>query len=322
MATRPEAMIRESIQPRTPNFFIIGAPKCGTTALSEYLRTHPQVFFSDPKEPFFWCDDLPGMRRRAGIHKLDDYHGLFRKARTDHVAVGEGSTLYLHSTVAVPKIIEAIPEARIIAMVREPHQLVGSFHRQLLKVFQEDQRSLLDAWCLQDLRRSGEALPHSNRAPELLRYREIASLGTQLQRLAVEVPEPQRLVLHLRDLAEHPRKVYLAVLDFLGLEDDGRTEFPPVNEGALPRWPRLTRSLQGPHVASSSRRMKELLPATLVQVARRAKHAVMYSRPGVQAERDRTEEALAVIADEMCAEAVLMHRMLTEMNSCPPSHTP
>jgi hypothetical protein len=36
---------------RKPNFFIVGAPKCGTTALSEYLRSHPDVFFSSPKEP-------------------------------------------------------------------------------------------------------------------------------------------------------------------------------------------------------------------------------------------------------------------------------
>ena len=43
----------------TPNFFIIGAPKAGTTALAHYLSEHEKVFFSNIKEPFFWCDDDP-----------------------------------------------------------------------------------------------------------------------------------------------------------------------------------------------------------------------------------------------------------------------
>ena len=41
-----------------PNFFIIGAPKCGTTALSRYLSQHPNIFMSDPKEPHYFCDDF------------------------------------------------------------------------------------------------------------------------------------------------------------------------------------------------------------------------------------------------------------------------
>ena len=43
---------------RGPTFMIVGAPKCGTTALYEYLQTHPQIFISDPKEPLYFAEDL------------------------------------------------------------------------------------------------------------------------------------------------------------------------------------------------------------------------------------------------------------------------
>ena len=45
-----------------PDFFIVGAPKCGTTAISEYLRTHPRIFMCKPKEPHYFALDIPGYR--------------------------------------------------------------------------------------------------------------------------------------------------------------------------------------------------------------------------------------------------------------------
>ena len=61
--------------PRRPDFFILGAPKCGTTALSEYLRQHPRVFVSRPKEPHYFCADFdyyyaPGQRSEEHYLRL------------------------------------------------------------------------------------------------------------------------------------------------------------------------------------------------------------------------------------------------------------
>ena len=71
-----------------PNFFIVGAPKCGTTALSHYLRQHPRIFFSLPKEPHYFATDLP--RYRMVTHE-PAYLEYFRGAGPQHTAVGEGS---------------------------------------------------------------------------------------------------------------------------------------------------------------------------------------------------------------------------------------
>ena len=63
-----------------PNYFLVGAPKCGTTAISVYLREHPQVFFCNPKEPCYWRDDMPGIRESYGIESLEQYLALFGDA--------------------------------------------------------------------------------------------------------------------------------------------------------------------------------------------------------------------------------------------------
>ena len=71
---------------RKPNLFIIGAPKCGTTALSEYLREHPAVFVTQPKEPHFFSKDFP-YYYSPGHATLDHYLRLYEDAGPEHLAV-------------------------------------------------------------------------------------------------------------------------------------------------------------------------------------------------------------------------------------------
>jgi hypothetical protein len=86
---------------RKPTFFIIGAPKCGTTSLAAWLGTHPDAFMSPTKEPdFFNTDD------RQGVTSLSEYEELFREARNNHIAVGEASVWYLSSSHAVHNILD------------------------------------------------------------------------------------------------------------------------------------------------------------------------------------------------------------------------
>ncbi len=69
-------MAREQI---VPNFFIAGAPKCGTTALGEYLRAHPAVFRSYPNEPSYFADDLLPIH---AVTTLQEYEALLRTGPT------------------------------------------------------------------------------------------------------------------------------------------------------------------------------------------------------------------------------------------------
>lgn len=101
-----------------PNFLIVGAPKCGTTSLYQYLRQHPDVYMSTLKEPrYFPCFGLapgtPVVRTQA------EYKQLFDGATTER-AIGEASPNYLHAPKAAGQIAAELPEAKIIVSLRNP----------------------------------------------------------------------------------------------------------------------------------------------------------------------------------------------------------
>ena len=215
-----------------PNFFIVGAPKCGTTALYEYLRPHPNIFMPKVKEPHFFAKDLGTY---PFIKTLEDYTRLFAAAGSRHLRVGEASVYYLRSTVAIANIREFNPDARLIAMFRNPLEMLHSFHAQLLYVAEESESDFETAWRLQEDRSRGIGLPPRSRGAFLVQYRELGRFGTQTERLLSIFPREQvRLILY-DDFAAAPQAVYDDVIEFLGIPHDGRTEFPRINEGKRAR---------------------------------------------------------------------------------------
>jgi hypothetical protein len=221
-----------------PNFFVIGAPKCGTTSLSRWLRGHPNIYMPFEKEPgFFNSDD------RRAISALDQYEGLFRDAREEHIAVGEASVFYLSSSVAATNIIRYQPEARFIVMVRNPVEMAPAFHAEMVLSGQENVRDFYEAWNLQKARRHGHRLPIFCGTRRYYLYEDLCSLGQQVQKLLAIVPASRVLVIVLDDVASDPRKEYLRVLNFLGVPDDGRLSFPIYNTARVSRRPKLLRLL-------------------------------------------------------------------------------
>jgi hypothetical protein len=216
-----------------PNFFIVGAPKCGTTALSEYLRGHPMIFLCDPKEPRYFSEDLDQNRY---VRTLADYLELFRHAEPQHTVIGEASVDYLYSSVALANIRAFDPDAKIVAIVRNPIDMAASLHRQLLFARYEDEPDFERAWHLQASRRQGRNIPKACRAPQYLQYAEACRLGFQVQRLLATFPPAQVKVLVFDDLIVDTAEVYRDVLQFLGLPDDGRTSFERINEAKQARW--------------------------------------------------------------------------------------
>jgi hypothetical protein len=265
--------------PRRPNFVILGAPKCGTTALSVYLRDHPQVFVSRPKEPHYFCDEwdyyyAPGERSE------EHYLRLFADADDSHLAVGEASVWYLYSTTAARNIAAFDPAVRVIVMVRNPVELVPSLHSQLRYVLDEDEPDPEAAWDLQDARARGERLPPTVRVPEFLQYGAAASLGAQLRRVHEHFPPEQVKVLVMDDLKRDTGAVYREALDFLGVPDDGRSEFPRVNENKV-------------HQRAAVARLTQRPPAALVAVARGVKKVGRIERLGVLDRVRRTNRQVA-----------------------------
>lgn len=213
-----------------PNFFIIGAPRCGTTAMSEYLRQHPRIGFANPKESSFFATDMPELRL---VETMEDYlkKHFAHCAKKHCLAIGEGSVWHLYSKVAVQNILQFNPQARFIIMIRNPAELCRALYERQYELLWEDQPTFERAWRVQAERYRGECIPRLCKEPRVLLYGDIGRLGEQLERVYRLVPSQQRLVIVFDDFARDPAAVYSQVLAFLQVPHDGRKDFPKINEG-------------------------------------------------------------------------------------------
>jgi hypothetical protein len=213
-----------------PDFFIVGAPRCGTTALYVYLRQHPQVFMPEHKEPMYFGADLTQLHERLSER---DYLALFTGA-TDGQRVGEASTWYLCSESAASEIAHFAPDAQIVIMLRNPVDVMYSLHRELVFYRGEPIDDFEEALAAEEDRRQGRRLGPSRR-PEALFYRRTVRFADQVQRyLETFGPERVKTILFDDFVADTPAE-YAKVLRFLRVDDAFRPEFLRVNESKLPR---------------------------------------------------------------------------------------
>jgi len=212
---------------KEPNFFIAGAPKCGTTALYEYLRQHPQMYMSPYKEPHLFAEDLRGIH---DVRNEQDYWDLFRGADDRHLAVGEGSIMYIYSDTAMQVLRQRFPDARIIIMLRNPLKMLPSLHSQWMHNVYEVEEDVEKAWNLQAERAAGRNIPSTCPVPKLLQYGKMIRLGEQVQRALDAFPREQVMIELAENLGRDTKGVYEKTLAFLQVPSDGRTEFPRVNE--------------------------------------------------------------------------------------------
>jgi len=219
-----------------PNFFIIGAPKCGTTSLASWLAEHPEIYFSPTKEPHYFNTD-----HRRFLNSLSGYERLFSGATAQHRAVGEASVWYMYSATAVANILDYAGEAKFIVMLRNPIEMAPSLHEELVFTGREDVKDFAEAWSLQDVRRNGQKLPPMVWEPKYVQYGDLCSLGLQLDRVFRLIPKDRVKIILLEDLAADPSDVYRSVLEFLGVSDDRRTDFTVRNAAKRRRWGGLLR---------------------------------------------------------------------------------
>ncbi|HTA35276.1 MAG TPA: sulfotransferase [Solirubrobacteraceae bacterium] len=233
---------------RLPDFFIVGHPKCGTTALHQMLRQHPQIHMP-LKEPRFFAMELRSRFRRFGPGTLpltlEQYLALFDGARPGQ-RLGEASPQYLRSHVAAGEIARACPDAKIIAILREPASFLRSFHIQALHNLNETEPDFAKALALEPVRREGRKLPLLAQSPQSLMYSDHVRYAEQLRRLHDAFGREQVLVLIYDDFRRENDATVRRVLRFLEVDDAVAIE--PVRTSQLPtvRSPtlyRLTRAL-------------------------------------------------------------------------------
>jgi hypothetical protein len=244
---------------RIPNFFIVGAPKAGTTSLYHYLDQHPAVFMSPLKEPNYFsselrpenfCDELrPRIEsdmRALGQYLLsdlrekrfvglvcswEDYLRLFQNARAEP-AVGEATPCYLWSATAAQNIAARIPHARIIINLRDPADRAFSQYLNMVserttrRSFTEQVRANLA--CVD--KRFGPDWP-------LL---EFGLYYEQIRRYLDVFPREQIHISLYEDLERTPQRLIADLCAFLGVEGES-AELDLSHRHHVPQLPRLPR---------------------------------------------------------------------------------
>jgi hypothetical protein len=223
-----------------PNFFIVGAPKCGTTSLATWLAEHPQIYMSPVKEPHHFNTD----HKHVMTPSRRDYERLFENANDSHLAVGEASVWYMYSKEAIPNVERYTSNSKYIVCLRNPVEMAYSLHEQLFVAGYESEPDFVAAWHLQHDRVNGKSIPSLCREPRYLEYGPACSLGEQLRRVYAYVPKERVLTILLDDVKLDPRAEYLRILRFLNAEDDGRSNFPVINSAKVLRSKVLLKSIR------------------------------------------------------------------------------
>lgn len=198
------------------NVFMIGAPKCGTTSIANSLSLHEDINVSNPKESYYFSTDITEKGQFRG--SLDDYHKRFYDFNSENLVYIDASTHTFLSDCAIKNILDYNPNAKFIIFLRDPKDMIISWHSQMLVSGQEDVEDFEEAWRLSELRRNGESIPKFNTDNKLLDYKEISKLGTKTVSRLDEIGDNDILIITMSQVIKTPKFVMESIQTFLGVE--------------------------------------------------------------------------------------------------------
>jgi len=293
-----------------PDFFIVGAPKCGTTSLHTYLAEHPAIFMAKKEQHFFGADLADTWPQPSRQQYLASFAGSEWAERR-----GEASGWYLWSRDAADEIRAYEPAARIIAMVRNPVDMLPSLHSQYLHDGIEDLEDFGEALAAEEDRRIGLRIPPGNGAnPWRLFYRDIVCFCDQIERYLAAFGRQQVHIVVFDDLVADPAATYRAVLTFLGVSTDFTPHFSVMNPNKHTRSRAVRRMLDEiTDPKSGLRRVgTRLLPVHAVRSAmlRNVVPTVTRLNTSFAPRRDLSSDLRTRLARELAPEIERLARLL------------
>ena len=197
----------------TPNLFIVGAAKSGTTSLHNYLNQHPDVFMCTPKEPHFLINNEIGKDRiSVGICSENEYLDLFLEGIGEKYR-GESSVMYLmFPEIVIPKINQQFgEECKIIIMLRNPIERAYSGFQHVRRYnIKEVCSDFKSAWNISEERYFSKSdMTPASRYKELgLYYKQVKSYSDEVKNVHIIIYE---------DYKNNFKNEMIKVFDFLGI---------------------------------------------------------------------------------------------------------
>jgi hypothetical protein len=211
-----------------PNFFIVGAPKCGTTSLYSYLWQHPEVFMPRRKELHFFSTDL----ERPNRITEKEYFELFSEAG-DRRVIGEASADYFYSRAACNRINQTFPDAKVIISLRNPVDKVYSTHAYAVWRAREEIEDFGEA-----LERDGEY--RRGKKPRRRKYIDGGKYFKYVK-MYLDVFGKERVhIIIFEEMVRDPERVYKELCQFLGVRADFRVDFRRQNARRKARFKKLS----------------------------------------------------------------------------------
>jgi hypothetical protein len=223
------------VNSKKPNFFVVGQPKAGTTALYNFLIQHPQVYLPPIKGLHFFDRDireegkrLSGLRRRLRELTLEDFLANYKSVKNE-IAIGDVTPIYLFSKTAAAEICQFNAKSKIIAIFREPVEYMYSLHAQSLYSLGENEEDFKRALALEELRKSGKHIPKHVREPSMLFYRARTEYAEQLLRYLNYFPAEQIKIVIFEELKEDNQTICKEIFNFLNVDEKFVPDFKEHN---------------------------------------------------------------------------------------------
>ncbi len=243
---------------RRPSVFIVGAPKSGTTAISDYLGAHPDIFMAR-KEMHVFGSDLqfaPHFYRRNLANYAKEFYGW----KNQRIA-GEASVWYLLSRDAAAEIHQFNPHARILIMLREPAEMMYSLYHQFIYDGNEHLSTFEEALVAEEGRRAGKLISRQAYLAQGLLYREAARYTEQVRRYFQIFGRERVHVILYDDFAADTARTYRSALEFLGANSpDFQPDFKIINSNKGVRSPFLRAFLRDPRIWATALAIRTVAP--------------------------------------------------------------
>ena len=228
--------------------FIVGAPRCGTTTLAQFLKNHARVAFPVVKEPHFFSQhDLRALGDEELRGRVErDYLGRFFANAPGRRIAADASVTYLYVPEQLEPALRLWPDSRFVVALRNPLAMLPSLHRRLIYLGDETIADFRDAWAAVADRAQGRRIPSGCVDPRWLRYDVAARFSAYLERLFAVVGRERCHVVIFDDLATDPVTQYRQLMKFLGIEPMPSPDLSARRQGKSVRVRWLQRLLKRP----------------------------------------------------------------------------